>query len=63
MQSYPPQGVPSSVGTAKQGQTRWRDHTLARWLSVLSLFIRTVCRFSWQQGQTVRRVGWRSTLV
>ncbi len=40
----------------------WRD-TLARWLSVVWLVIGTVCRFSWQQWQTVRRVFWRSTLV
>ncbi len=57
MQSYPPQRVPSSVGTSKQCHTRWRDHSLARWLSVVWLFIGTVCRFSWQQWQTVRRVG------
>jgi len=63
MKSYPPQRVPSSVDTYKQCQTRWRDHTLARWLSVLSLFIGTVCRFSSWQGQTVRRVLGNLTLV
>ena len=40
----------------------WRD-TLARWLSVVWLVIGTVCRFSGWQGQTVRGVGWRSTLI
>jgi len=56
MKSYPHQRVPSSVDTYKQCHTRWRDHTLARWLSVLSLFIGTVCRFSLRQGQTVHGV-------
>jgi hypothetical protein len=63
MKSYQHQRVPSSVGTSKQCHTRWRDHSFARWLSVLSLFICTVGRFSSPQWQTVRRVFGNLTLV
>jgi len=67
MQSYPPQRASASGGTSKLRHTRWRD-TLAPdpnpgVQSAALLPPSTVCRFSSQQWQAVRRVFWRSILV